>query len=280
MARTPPYPFIKWPGGKRKLVPHILSRLPQKINTYYEPFIGGGAVLIELAKQNRFKFAHISDANWDVWNAWSTIKVHPEELIKCLKKKKYTYDKEAYLRIRAKVPESDIEKAARFIYLNHTCFNGLYRLNAKGEFNVPFGRYKDPIICDAANIRKLSELLKNVSIWNTDFDVFEDRIKSGDAAYFDPPYLPTSKTAYFTAYTKTGFSEDDHRRLAALFRKLGDKDIRVVLTNSAAKLTYELYNGFDIDSREQNRCIGGPAEYRGSVTEVIVFHGPKNKAIV
>lgn len=277
MSRTPPYPPWKWVGGKKRLVPHILARLPQKINTYYEPFVGGGAVLIELAKQDKFKWACISDKNQDISNAWKVIKKYPEQLIKCLRKKKYVYDKEAYLRIRKLNSNKldDIERAARFIYLNKTGFNGLYRLNAKGEFNVPFGRHKDPVICDAPNIRKLSELLKRVDIHNIDFGEF-DYIKPGDAVYFDPPYLPTSKTSYFTAYTSTGFTEDDHRRLAERFRALGDKKVRVVLTNSAAKLTYELYGEFDIDSREQNQCIGGPAEYRKSITEVIVFHGPKN----
>jgi len=276
MSRTPPYPFLKWCGGKRRLVPHILARLPQKINIYYELLVGGGAVFIELAKQGRFKKAILYDTNLDVVIAWQTIKMHPLELIKALRKPKYKYDKQLYLKARAINPDrlSDTERAARFIYLNRVCFNGLYRENSKGKFNVPFGRYINPLICDATNIKAVSGLLENVDIMFNDFGD-ASYAKPGDAVYFDPPYLPTSNTSYFTAYTKAGFNMEDHRRLARTFKSLGDRGVRVVLTNSAADLTYELYDGFDMDVRRQNQSIGGPAAYRKDITEVIVFHGPK-----
>lgn len=279
MSRTPPYPFVKWAGGKTRLLPAVLSRLPQQINTYFEPLVGGGAVFITLAKRNQFKQAVLFDTNTELVNAWNTIKNRPLELIKALKKPKYRYDKQAFLKMRAADPEvmSQVERAARFIYLNRTCFNGLWRVNSSGKFNVPFGRYTNPMICDAPNIKALSTLLRNVSIINAEFGhMVESYYQSpGDAVYFDPPYIPMSATSKFTAYTEQGFSEDDHRQLAELFKTLGDSGVRVVLTNSAAKLTYELYDGFDMDLIEQNCCIGGPAAYRKTVSEIIIFHGPK-----
>jgi DNA adenine methylase len=164
--RTPPYCFVKLPGGKTRILQSVISRLPSEINTYFEPMVGGGAVFIELAKQKRFKKAFISDTNADVINAWSVIKRCPLKLIDELQHQKYSYDKTLYLESRAQKPSSltRIERAARFIYLNRICFNGIYRLNSKGEFNVPFGKYTDPLICDADNIKAVSNLLKNVTI--------------------------------------------------------------------------------------------------------------------
>lgn len=278
--RTPPYCFVKYAGGKTRLLQSVVSRLPKKINTYFEPMVGGGAVFIELAKQKRFKRAVISDVNVELVNAWNIIKANPLELIDALKQSKYSYDKESYLKVRSHKPEEMtwIDRAARFIYLNKTAFNGLWRVNSRGEFNVPFGKYKNPVICDAANIVKMSELLTNASISLSEFNHIAKkpfRAKAGDAVYFDPPYIPVSATSNFTAYTKEGFGVEEHRKLAKLFKDLGNKGVRVVLTNSDSELTHELYDEYDMDVIKNASCIGGPAKYRKKVSEIIVFHGPR-----
>lgn len=277
MAKAPPYPFVKWAGGKARVAPHVLRRLPDNIDTYYEPMIGGGAIFFELARANRFKAAVIADKNPELINAWQVVKEDVEGLIKELSdKKKYRYDKAVYLKIR-EVPGklSKVELAARFIYLNRTCFNGLYRLNSKGEFNVPFGRYDDPVICDSKNLRAVSEILEDVDIYLQDFGRATSGAAEGDAVYFDPPYLPLSDTSKFTSYTASGFTLEDHVRLAGVFKLLGDGGARVVLSNSSAKEAIDLYKGFDIDWITGTRSVGGPANYRKSVKEMVVFHGPR-----
>jgi DNA adenine methylase len=273
MAKTPPYPFIKWAGGKQNLARFIVHRLPESIDTYYEPMIGGGAILLKI--RGSFKRAIISDTNPEVVNAWRVVKKDVEKLIRALRRPKFQYDKETFLKIRAQNPNklSPVQRAARFIYLNKTCFNGLYRVNSQGQFNVPFGKYKDPVICDAENLRAVSLVLKNVKILSKDFADACNGAGKGDAIYFDPPYIPVSKTSSFTGYTATGFSEADHDRLAKLFEELGDRGARVVLTNSLPAIN--LYSKFDYDRQVGNRSIGGPAEYRGKAGELIIFHGPK-----
>lgn len=282
MSKRPPYPFIKWAGGKSRLVKHITSRLPDHMGCYYEPMVGGGAVLIELAKHRRFDKAYASDTNHDLVVTWNVIKRKPNELIKELKKKKYRYEKAAFLRIRAYDPGklTTVARAARFIYLNKTCFNGLWRVNKSGEFNVPFGRYTDPVILDKANILAISELLKNVYIYDADFEESVDsmdlrEIERGDGVYIDPPYIPISDTAKFSQYTEGGFTLEDHERLAKFFKKIAKKT-RVVLTNSSSDKTRELYAGFDIDYFDGRRNIGGPAKYRFKAQEAIIFAGSKS----
>lgn len=275
MAKTPPYPPIKWAGGKQNLARFILHRLPVEVNTYYEPMVGGGAILLKM--RGRFKKAVISDTNPEVVNAWRTIKKDVKKLIQTLRRSKFKYDKETFLKIRAQDPNklSPVGRAARFVYLNKTCFNGLYRVNSQGQFNVPFGRYKDPVICDAANLRAVAQVLKNVTILDKDFEEACKGAGPGDAVYFDPPYMPVSKTSNFTGYTAEGFNQQDHERLARVFEKTGDFGARVVLTNSIAPGVMSLYGKFDYDRQTGSRSIGGPADYRHKIGEIIVFHGPK-----
>jgi DNA adenine methylase len=235
--------------------------------------IGGGAILLKI--RGSFKRAVISDTNPEVVNAWRVVKSDVDKLIRALRRPKFQYDKETFLKIRAQNPNklSPVQRAARFIYLNKTCFNGLYRVNSQGQFNVPFGRYKNPVICDAENLRAVSLVLKNVKVLSKDFADACNGAGKGDAIYFDPPYIPVSKTSSFTGYTADGFTQEDHERLAALFEKLGDRGARVVLTNSLPAIN--LYGKFDYDRQVGNRSIGGPAEYRGKAGELIIFHGPK-----
>lgn len=263
-----PHPFIKWAGGKSRLVDFIIAKLPLHINTYYEPMVGGGAVLFELWKRNQFKKALISDANQELITTYIVIKNQVQELIKELKKNKYTYDKTQYYKIRAlkTAKLDDIKIAARFIYLNKSCFNGLYRVNTKGEFNVPFGRYINPRILDAKNLLKVNEVLQKVEIVHDDFSIAESA-DSADAVYFDPPYLPISKTANFDKYTDCGFGLVEHERLANLFNEISKKTT-VVLSNSNSELAISLYRKFNIEYCNGRRTIGGHSRFQ--TQEIIV----------
>lgn len=281
MAKVP-RPFVKWAGGKKRVAQHVLRRLPDKIGTYYEPLLGGGAILFELIRAGRIERAVIADLNPDLMNAWLVIKHDVDKLIKELRSGRYTYDKEVFLKIRGAdrkpgfAKTSNLKKAARLIYLNRTCFNGLYRINAEGHFNTPFGKYEDPVICDEKNLRAVAEALLKCEILMADFDEAVQAARRGDAAYLDPPYIPISKTSSFTGYTVGGFTLDDHRRLAKTFARLAKKGVRVVLTNSAAPEAEELYRRFDVDWITGSRSVGGPADYRKkAVKEMIVFSGPK-----
>ena len=278
--RTLPYPFLKWAGGKARMIGRIVSKLPDRIGTYYEPFIGGGAVFFELAREKRFKKAVIGDLNADLVNCYKVVKSDVDGLIAELLKKKYVYAKDAYLEIRALDSKSlaPVEAAARIIYLNRTCFNGLYRVNLSGQFNVPFGSYASPVIVDEPALRGASAVLKNVRIVHGDFEKAMRGIKAGDAAYLDPPYIPLSETSSFTAYNEGGFGPEEHRRLAEKFVELWESGIPVVLSNSSAPLALSLYDGFERIELMGSRSVGGPAEYRKPVKEIIVF-GKKGEAV-
>jgi DNA adenine methylase len=252
-----------------------------KIKTYYEPFIGGGAVFFELARQKRFERAVIGDCNAELINAYKIVRDSIDSLVKELQTGDYEYAKPRYLRIRAMKPAdlSNVERAARLIYLNRTCFNGLYRVNTKtGQFNVPFGRYKNPVICDEPNLRAISEALQNVDIQRTDFLSLVSDAKGGDVVYFDPPYIPTSKTSKFTSYNMLGFTEEDHRRLAECFNKLVESGVSVSLSNSFAPLALELYGQYEILELMGGRSVGGPASYRKPAKEIIVYGRKRTEA--
>lgn len=278
MAKKPPYPFVKWLGGKARMAKHVLARLPNECDTYYEPMVGGGAVFVEMAKAGRFKNAVLSDTNWELITTWRTIKSEVPDLIKELKKNRYVYDKKVFLEIRKEDPTimDPVRVAARFIYLNRTCFNGLYRVNGSGKFNSPFGKYTDPVICDIANLKAVSGLLANVEIRNEDFEGGIRGAGSRDAIYFDPPYIPISSTSNFDKYTAGGFNLSNHERLSEVFSSLADKGARVVLSNSSSKDSIRLYGKFDIDRIIGSRSVGGPADCRGSVEEILAFAGPKS----
>jgi DNA adenine methylase len=271
--RALPFPFLKWAGGKRRMAGQVISRMPSKICTYYEPFIGGGAVFFELARQKRFVQAHIGDCNADLVTAYKTVRDNVEALISELKESGYEYNKENYLRVRAVDPNtlSVVKRSARFLFLNKTCFNGLYRVNKHGQFNVPFGKYDNPMICDEQNLRAASETLKGVEISKVDFEEMLHAPKEGDVVYLDPPYMPASKTSKFTAYSIDGFTEDDHKRLAACFDGLVERKVCCVLSNSFTPMTIELYSKHNILELMGARVVGGPAAYRKPAKEIIVW---------
>jgi DNA adenine methylase len=269
--RAYPYSFVKWVGGKSKMARHILERLPLHFNRYFEPFLGGGAVFFELSRQKRFKRASLGDMNPELMNAFRTVQDDVSGLIRELHMDcKYIYNKKTYLKIRAQDTKdwTPVARAARFIYLNKTCFNGLYRVNGSGKFNVPFGTYKDPVICDEPNLRAVSKALKNVKLIEKRFEWVLQLAKPGDAVYFDPPYLPISETSKFTGYTEGGFGLVDHTFLSCVFDELANRGVAVVLSNSTA--ARELYKKHEIVDLVGGRSVGGPAEYRKPVKEIMV----------
>lgn len=270
---APARPFLKWAGGKTQLIPTLLETLPSRNATYFEPFIGGGAVFFALAAQGtRFQHAVINDWNRELVDAYRAIRDFPEEVIDQLKL--LPYSKEIFLELRAKLPQdfSPCRRAARMIYLNKTCFNGLYRVNKAGGFNVPFGKFKNPpTILDADNLRAVAKVLNHhVTLLDGDFATAVDNAQSGDAVYFDPPYVPVNTTANFTSYTSDGFTIDDQHRLVASFRLLVERGVAVVASNSDTDVIRELYKGFEIHEIQARRSINSKGDKRGSVGELII----------
>ena len=258
---TVPKPFVKWAGGKRQIIDILIKNIPDNFGTYIEPFVGGGALFFEL-KPHR---AIISDINAELINAYLVIKDNVEDLIESLKKHKN--EKSYYYKLRSLNPDtlSPVERASRFIYLNKTCYNGLYRENSKGQFNVPFGNYKNPKICDEENLRAVSELLNSidVQIFNCDYRETCKLAKEGDFVYFDPPYHPLSRTASFTKYTKFDFNEDDQIELSMVFRELDKKGCYVLLSNSNTDFIRDLYKDYEIIDVEAMRAINAKGNKRG-----------------
>ena len=269
-------PFTKWVGGKRQLLPQILGILPNNFNQYYEPFVGGGALFFKLAPSN----ATLNDINEELILAYKVIKENIEELIQLLKIHKENNSKEYYLDIRSADRDgrieamSEVERAGRILYMLRVDFNGLYRVNSKNQFNVPYGRYKQPKIVDEDNLRTISEYLKehDITILNTDFEKATKEVKEGDFVYFDPLYVPLSKTESFTGYTSDGFGYDEQVRLRDLFIELDRRGAFVVLSNSSADLVYDLYQPFskEIIEIDATRMINSKANKRGKIKEILI----------
>lgn len=264
------YPIVKWVGGKRQLIFELIKNMPKSYNRYFEPFIGGGALFFELQP----KQAYISDMNEELINLYSVVRNNVYELIDDLSKHKVS--KEYFLEIRnidrtEKYAElSDIERASRFIYLNRTCFNGMYRVNSQGQFNVPFGHYKNPRIIDENNLLNCSELLKKTEIKCADFSEILTKVQKGDFVYFDPPYVPLNETSSFTSYTKDGFDIDMQFKLRDVCDELDNKGVKFMLSNSDTKLANELYANYEIKKVFASRQINANADGRGKITEVLV----------
>ncbi|HEY9083265.1 MAG TPA: DNA adenine methylase [Vicingaceae bacterium] len=265
-------PFLKWVGGKRQLMPAIKELIPKNYTNYYEPFIGGGAVLFDLQPKN----AVINDFNEELINVYQTIKENPEELISDLKTHKnesdYFYDLRALDREDSFKNLSNIKKASRVIYLNKTCYNGLYRVNNSGEFNSPFGRYKNPNIVNETTIRAVSKYLNSnkITILNGDFEEALKGIKKGSFVYFDPPYHPVSASSNFTGYVQGGFDIYEQVRLRDLCNKLNEKGINFLLSNSATQFIEDLYKDYKISYVKANRSINSNAKKRGEIDEVLI----------
>ena len=264
-----PKPFVKWAGGKRKLIGIISKYIPKYWNRYIEPFVGGGAIFFHLQPTT----AIISDTNSELINAYRVIKETPYNLIELLEHMKSHHSKEYYYYIRDKFsPKDNIERAARFIYLNRTCFNGLWRVNKQGKFNVPMGRYKNPKIVDRDNILAVHNYLSNhdITIFNEDFEKVSLLAKPGDLVYFDPPYLPSEGSSKFTSYTSDNFSIEDHIRLRDTFKKLASQGVFVILSNSDSPIIRELYHDFTIVEIESSRYINSKGSARRGWKELLI----------
>lgn len=264
------YPIVKWVGGKRQLMFELLKNMPENYNRYFEPFIGGGALFFELQPDN----AYISDLNEELINLYKVVRDNVEDLITDLQK--HDISKEYFIEIRNidRTEEyknwSNVKKASRFIYLNRTCFNGMYRVNSKGEFNVPFGHYKNPRILDENNLINCSNLLQRTEIRHADFSEILKKVKKGDFVYFDPPYVPLSETSSFTSYTKDGFDLDMQFKLRDVCDELDSMGVKFLLSNSDTKLVNELYENYNIKKVFASRQINANADGRGKITEVLV----------
>ncbi|MBD3843715.1 MAG: DNA adenine methylase [Campylobacterales bacterium] len=271
-------PFIKWVGGKRGLLSQLILFFPAEFENYHEPFLGGGAVFFELYNRGMLKDKKIflSDINEELINAYIQVKENPEKLINELKKYKKEHSKDFYYITRSLDREanfkkiSSLKRAARFIYLNKTCFNGLYRVNAKGYFNVPMGSYKNPNIADEESIYRANEALQNATIKCQSFTNVLNDAKGGDFVYFDPPYYPLTTTANFTAYNQDGFLEAEQNKLFEVFRELDDRGCKVAQSNSDTEFIKELYKNFKINTVMTNRFINSKSDGRGKIKEVLI----------
>lgn len=260
-------PFVKWAGGKKQLVQRLKEKMPKEYNKYYEPFIGGGALFFEVQPEN----AVINDVNKQLLNIYRQLTNDSEQVISQIKElDSRKCDKEYYLKMREKYNskiqknELDAECAALMIWINKHCFNGLYRVNKKGLFNVPYNNKETGSSMNEENLRSIGYYLKNnsIEIIEGDFERACETVKPGDFVYFDSPYIPINKTSNFTDYTKDGFSYEDHCRLAKLFKKLDSIGVKVMLSNNNVDLVYELYHGFKIDVVDVKRAINSDASRR------------------
>ena len=265
-----PEPFVKWAGGKRVIIDKLLERVPSKFDRYIEPFVGGGALFFALKSPTSIIF----DSNEELINAYKIIKTNLNELINDLKKHKNTQEYFLFLRNLDRDASykklSHVERASRLIFLNHTCFNGLYRVNAKGEFNVPFGKYANPTIFSEENLLKISNLLKGTTIICDDFSKVLEFAKKGDFIYFDPPYLPLNKTSSFTSYTKDKFDFGMHTKLKEVCDELDKKKIKFMVSNSNTAEILKLYDNYNIEQIFSSRSISSNGEKRGKIREIII----------
>lgn len=281
MALTKPTPFVKWAGGKTRLLPQYVPYFPTTFERYIEPFVGGGAVFFHLHRQGWLadKLVFLIDQVEELINVYRVIQGRVEDLIGVLQKHvPYGRDQDHFYQVRAwdrsgdYAQRSAVGRAARFLYLNRTCYNGLYRVNRRGEFNVPFGRYPNPTICDADSLRAASHALGGVSLEVDDFTRCLELAQSGDFVYLDPPYHPLSDTSNFTSYTTSSFASEDQRRLASLFRELDRRGCQVMLSNSHSEFVRDLYRGYDQVVVEAARVISSKGDGRGAIPELLIMN--------
>ncbi|MBN2341960.1 MAG: DNA adenine methylase [Deltaproteobacteria bacterium] len=261
-----PKPFLKWVGGKRQLMDHLVAALPAHFNRYFEPFVGGGALFFELQPVRAFLW----DSNEELIDTYITLRDDVEGVIRHLKR--HVYQKEHYYEVRAKRVSrlSPQGRAARMIFLNRTGFNGLYRVNQRGEFNVPFGRHANPRICNEQNLRAVSKSLIGVDLRATSFEAVLKNARKGDFIYLDPPYIPLSKTSNFVAYQKHGFGLDNQEVLADVIEQLDQRGCYIMLSNSDVPWMKKRYRKFHIEKVSASRNVNSKATARGHVGELIV----------
>jgi DNA adenine methylase len=280
-------PIVKWAGGKSRLLPELRKRLPAEIRTYAEPFSGGAALFFSLAQDDlsglrdgrRFKHAILADRNEDLIACYRAVRDAVEELIVALGE--YRYDKDLFYEVRDRDPSKmgDVERGARVLFLNRTCFNGLWRVNSSGKFNVPFGRYTNPKIVDPVLLRAASKALQKVTLTHADFSKVTAKLEAGDFVYFDPPYVPASETADFTSYAVEGFGANEQARLVEELERLRTRGVFAMLSNADTPHTRALYKDFHFETVDAPRSINANGAKRGTATELIVTNwGPKPTA--
>ncbi len=288
------HPFVKWAGGKTQLLPQIQKHYPQEIKKYCEPFVGGGAVLFDVLQKCHPEQVLINDVNAELINTYSQIKNNCEALLYSLFELQQTYrknsleeNKKLFLEKRTRFNElklnfgatenENLEKAALFIFLNKTCFNGLYRVNKKGEFNVPFNNAKNPMLCDEENLKACSKLLQNVQMKTGDYKNCKDFIDSETFVYLDPPYRPLTQTSAFTSYSENQFSDKEQIELGKFITEISNKGAKVLASNSDPKNTNkednffdDLYSNFEIERISASRMINSDAKKRGAISELLI----------
>lgn len=267
-------PVVKWVGGKTKLLPELLARMPENFGRYYEPFAGGAALFFRLAPRR----AVLADANHDLVGLYTAIKKDVSAVIRCLGLHRDSHDESHYYETRTRWNDREVswstpERAAAFIYLNKTCFNGLWRVNRSGAFNVPIGRYTDPPICVPEALRAAQQVLSRAEIRRADYRTAVADAKAGDFLYFDPPYDPVTTTANFTSYTADVFGAEEQRALADTARALVAKGCMVMLSNSDTPFMRSIYKGFRVERVKCPRAINSNAAKRGDVDELIITGG-------
>ncbi|MGB3299677.1 MAG: DNA adenine methylase [Phormidesmis sp.] len=278
-------PFLKWAGGKRQLVPVIKQHIPRRYTQYYEPFMGAGAVLFSLQPAKSI----INDTNSELVNCYKVIRDNPDELITLCQQHKNNNSKDYYYKLRVQDRQpcfkelSPVERAARILYLNKTCFNGLFRVNSQGQFNVPYGDYTNPAIADPAVIKAVSLFLnqRTVRICQGDFANSVSTAKRGAFVYFDPPYHPISDTSSFTGYSANGFGEREQERLKLVCDKLSDRGCNVLVSNSNAPLIRELYSDsrYEIVEVSASRTISAVGSKRGKIGELLIYNKYECKSV-
>jgi DNA adenine methylase len=268
-------PIVKWAGGKGRLLSQYEPYLPTQFKRYFEPFAGGAAVFFWLRNQRGAKFpATLNDSNEELVNCYQVVQQQPDPLLERLREMAALHSNEYYYEVRADRPEDSLQRAARLIYLNKTCYNGLYRVNASGGFNVPIGRYKDPSIVQEDKIRAAHAALKGVQLWNKSFDEAALAARKGDFVYFDPPYQPLNATSNFTSYTKDQFGMEQQCHLAEVFKQLVKRGCHVLLSNSNSELIRNLYRDYQQVEVQAPRFINSKAAGRASIAELLILASP------
>ena len=273
-------PFVKWAGGKSQLLEQFEPLFPVQFDKYIEPFVGGGAVFFHLYNQGRIGGGVVlNDLNEELMTCYEVIRDQVDDLIEELRRHEsfkmeeiYFYEVRKWDRRPDFHERSPVERAARMIFLNRTCYNGLYRVNSRNQFNVPFGRYKNPTICDEENLRAVSQALQGVELHSEDFEQCIKWVGPDDFVYLDPPYHPLSETSSFTSYTRDDFGEADQKRLAKTFRQLNKKGCRVMLSNSCTPFIRKLYDGHRRERVFARRAISCKGDGRGGISELVILN--------
>jgi DNA adenine methylase len=277
LPRVAARPFLKWAGGKRQLLEQFAPLYPERFERYIEPFVGSAAVFFDVRGRVDSRFAALSDNNEELINCYRAVRDDVEGLIRRLrihKKRHHEALPSHYYAVRDLDLSrlSSVQRAARLIYLNKAGYNGLYRVNAEGRYNVPVGSYKDPPICDPELLRAASVALQNVRIEVRDFESWLPDARSGDFFYIDPPYVPLSKTANFTSYVPGGFGPDEQKRLASFVAGLNKRHARFMVSNSDTALVRELYKDFEVRGVRARRAINSNGKARGRISELVIMN--------